>query len=42
MTPDKATGYGQYNAGNYSNPEVDRLTVADSVYARRESRAPRC
>ena len=28
MTPDKATGYGQYNAGNYSNPEVDRLTLA--------------
>ena len=27
MTPDKATGYGQYNAGNYSNPEVDRLTL---------------
>ena len=27
MTPDKKTGYGQYNAGNYSNPEVDRLTL---------------
>jgi peptide/nickel transport system substrate-binding protein len=27
MTPDKATGYGQYNTGNYSNPEVDKLTV---------------
>ena len=27
MTPDKATGYGQYNAGNYSNKEVDKLTV---------------
>ncbi|HEY8264623.1 MAG TPA: ABC transporter substrate-binding protein [Methyloceanibacter sp.] len=27
MTPDKATGYGQYNAGNYSNPKVDKLTV---------------
>jgi peptide/nickel transport system substrate-binding protein len=27
MTPDKETGYGQYNAGNYSNPEVDRLTL---------------
>ena len=27
MTPDKAKGYGQYNAGNYSNPEVDRLTL---------------
>jgi peptide/nickel transport system substrate-binding protein len=28
MTPDKDKGYGQYNAGNYSNPEVDRLTLA--------------
>ena len=27
MTPDTKTGYGQYNAGNYSNPEVDRLTL---------------
>lgn len=25
MTPDASTGYGQYNSGNYSNPEVDRL-----------------
>ena len=34
MTPDKATGYGQYNAGNYSNPEVDRLTLADPDHDR--------
>jgi peptide/nickel transport system substrate-binding protein len=27
MTPNPATGYGQYNAANYSNPEVDRLTL---------------
>lgn len=27
MTPDPKTGYGQYNAGGYSNPEVDRLTL---------------
>jgi peptide/nickel transport system substrate-binding protein len=27
MTPNKETGYGQYNAGNYSNSEVDRLTL---------------
>lgn len=27
MTPDPKTGYGQYNAGDYSNPQVDRLTV---------------
>jgi peptide/nickel transport system substrate-binding protein len=27
MTPDHKTGYGQYNAGDYSNPDVDRLTI---------------
>jgi peptide/nickel transport system substrate-binding protein len=27
MTPDKQKGYGQYNAGNYSNSDVDRLTL---------------
>lgn len=27
MTPDKETGFGQYNSGNYSNPEVDKLVV---------------
>ena len=30
MTPDKETGYGQYNSGNYSNTEVDQL-VLDSA-----------
>ena len=29
ITPDQKTGYGQYNAGNYSNPEVDRLTAGE-------------
>jgi peptide/nickel transport system substrate-binding protein len=28
MTPDKETGYGQYNSGNYSNARVDELTIA--------------
>ncbi len=28
MTPDADTGRGQYNSGNYSNAEVDSLTVA--------------
>jgi peptide/nickel transport system substrate-binding protein len=28
MCPNKETGYGQYNSGNYCNPEVDRLTLA--------------
>ena len=27
MTPDEATGYGQYNSGNYSNPKVDELIL---------------
>ncbi len=30
MTPDEATGYGQYNSGNYSNTMVDQL-VLDSA-----------
>ena len=28
MCPNKETRYGQYNSGNYCNPEVDRLTLA--------------
>ena len=28
MCPDKETGYGQYNSGNYCNPEVDKLLLA--------------
>ncbi|VAW04132.1 ABC transporter, substrate-binding protein (cluster 5, nickel/peptides/opines) [hydrothermal vent metagenome] len=28
MTPNTDTGRGQYNSGNYSNPEVDALTEA--------------
>ena len=28
MCPDKETGYGQYNSGNYCNPAVDVLTMA--------------
>lgn len=27
MTPDADTGKGQYNSGNYSNPEVDKLVI---------------
>ena len=27
MTPNPQTGYGQYNAGSYTNPEVDALTL---------------
>ncbi len=39
MTPDKATGYGQYNAGNYSNPEVDRLTLETQIITDPKARA---
>jgi peptide/nickel transport system substrate-binding protein len=38
MTPDAKTGYGQYNSGNYSNPEVDRLTVATQSMTDAEAR----
>jgi peptide/nickel transport system substrate-binding protein len=28
MTPNKETGYGQYNSGNYCNQKIDELTIA--------------
>jgi len=28
MCPDKKTGYGQYNSGNYCNAKIDELTLA--------------
>ncbi|HTP36943.1 MAG TPA: ABC transporter substrate-binding protein, partial [Methyloceanibacter sp.] len=39
MTPNKTTGYGQYNAGNYSNPEVDRLTLSTQTMTDKDVRA---
>jgi peptide/nickel transport system substrate-binding protein len=39
MTPDPETGYGQYNAGNYSNQEVDRLTLQTQTMTDAEARA---
>ena len=39
MTPDPETGYGQYNAGNYSNPQVDRLTIETQSMTDPEARA---
>jgi peptide/nickel transport system substrate-binding protein len=39
MTPDKETGYGQYNAGNYSNAEVDRLTLETQTMTDEDERA---
>ncbi|HSD93273.1 MAG TPA: ABC transporter substrate-binding protein [Methyloceanibacter sp.] len=38
MTPDKDKGYGQYNAGNYSNLEVDRLTLETQSMTDSEAR----
>ncbi|MCP3870475.1 MAG: ABC transporter substrate-binding protein, partial [Gammaproteobacteria bacterium] len=28
MCPDKETGYGQYNSGNYCNKEIDSLILS--------------
>ncbi|WP_206599386.1 hypothetical protein [Methyloceanibacter stevinii] len=39
MTPDAKTGYGQYNAGDYSNAEVDRLTMQTQTMTDPEARA---
>jgi peptide/nickel transport system substrate-binding protein len=39
MTPDQDKGYGQYNAGNYSNPEVDRLTLQTQTMTDTKARA---
>jgi peptide/nickel transport system substrate-binding protein len=39
MTPDPNSGYGQYNAGNYSNPEVDRLTLQSQTMTDKNARA---
>ncbi|MEQ8877159.1 MAG: ABC transporter substrate-binding protein [Phycisphaerales bacterium] len=39
MTPDADTGRGQYNSGNYSNEEVDRLTMASLTETDSQKRA---
>jgi peptide/nickel transport system substrate-binding protein len=39
MTPDKDKGYGQYNAGNYANQEVDRLTLQTQTITDPKARA---
>ncbi|MGI9302388.1 MAG: ABC transporter substrate-binding protein [Gammaproteobacteria bacterium] len=39
MTPDEATGYGQYNSGNYSNPKVDDMIVASQQETDESKRA---
>lgn len=39
MTPNPDTGRGQYNSGNYSNAEVDELTIASLTETDPEKRA---
>ncbi len=39
MTPNPDTGRGQYNSGNYSNDEVDRLTLASLTETDTQKRA---
>ena len=39
LTPDKATGYGQYNAGDYSNPALDRLVMQSQTMTDAKARA---
>jgi len=39
MCPNKETGYGQYNSGNYCNPEVDKLILASQVETDKAKRA---
>jgi peptide/nickel transport system substrate-binding protein len=39
MCPNKETGYGQYNSGNYCNPKVDELTLASQVETDLDKRA---
>jgi len=39
MTPDQATGYGQYNSGNYSNPTLDRLVIHSQTMTDKKARA---
>ena len=39
MTSDQEKGYGQYNAGNYSNREVDRLTLETQTMTDPKARA---
>ncbi len=39
MTPDAETGKGQYNSGNYSNAEVDKMTIASLTETDQDKRA---
>ena len=39
MCPNKETGYGQYNSGNYCNEKVDELTLASQSETDLDKRA---
>jgi peptide/nickel transport system substrate-binding protein len=39
MTPNAETGYGQYNSGNYANPELDRLAIESQSVTDEAARA---
>jgi peptide/nickel transport system substrate-binding protein len=39
MCPNKETGYGQYNSGNYCNPEIDKLVMGAQSETNLEKRA---
>jgi peptide/nickel transport system substrate-binding protein len=39
MCPDKESGRGQYNSGNYCNPEVDKLTLDSNAETDNAKRA---
>ena len=39
MCPNKETGYGQYNSGNYCNPELDKLVLSSQKETDPDKRA---
>ncbi len=39
MCPNKETGYGQYNSGNYCNPKLDELVLASQTETDLDKRA---
>ena len=39
MCPNRETGYGRYNSGNYCNPEIDKLAMAAQAETNLKKRA---
>jgi peptide/nickel transport system substrate-binding protein len=39
MCPNKETGYGQYNSGNYCNPKIDEMVLASQTETDLEKRS---